>query len=166
MNIAYEAQAWQGFYIMTGGAAAALAGLLFVAMSLHAKTITNHPFYMNRAIGTLTSLTSMLLIAASVLVPGQPTLWIGVEVEAAAILFLVMTLRGLRRLGSGWLSKSRARAVAESIAGSAWHVLFIAAGISLVIRAGGGFYVLALVIAFMFAWNIYIAWMLITEVSE
>ena len=32
---AYDAAAWQGFYVMIGGAAAALTGLLFVAMSLH-----------------------------------------------------------------------------------------------------------------------------------
>ena len=35
---AYDPAPWQNFYVMTGGAAAAPAGLLFVAMSLHAKT--------------------------------------------------------------------------------------------------------------------------------
>jgi hypothetical protein len=45
-------------------------------------------------------------------------------------------------------------------------VLFLASGLSLLTRTGGGFYVLALVMILMFAWNIYIAWVLITEVSE
>jgi hypothetical protein len=37
--VAYNPAAWQNFFVMTGGAAAALSGLLFVAMSLHAKAI-------------------------------------------------------------------------------------------------------------------------------
>ena len=45
-------------------------------------------------------------------------------------------------------------------------MLFVAAGISLIVGAGGGLYLLAVVMFFMFAWNIYIAWILITEVSE
>jgi hypothetical protein len=30
---------WQNFYIMCGGAAAALTGLVFLALSMHAKAI-------------------------------------------------------------------------------------------------------------------------------
>jgi hypothetical protein len=38
MNVAYDPPSWQNFYLMTGGAA--LTGLLFVAMSLHANRTT------------------------------------------------------------------------------------------------------------------------------
>ena len=55
MKMAYDAQSWQNFYIMVGGAAAALTGLLFVAMSIHAKAIIAHPLLSNRAVGTLIS---------------------------------------------------------------------------------------------------------------
>ena len=54
----------------------------------------------------------------------------------------------------------------EMVGGTAWIVLFNAAGISLIFRVGGGLYLLAVVMFFMFAWNIYLAWVLITEVSE
>jgi len=47
---------------MTGGAAAALTGPLFVAMSLqHAEPIMGNRFYRSRAISTLMSLTVALL---------------------------------------------------------------------------------------------------------
>jgi AcrR family transcriptional regulator len=54
--VAYDAQNWQDFYVMTGGAPAALTGLLFVAMSLRSKAITSNRFFANRAIGSLVSL--------------------------------------------------------------------------------------------------------------
>jgi hypothetical protein len=68
---AYDPQSWQNFYVMTGGAAAALTGLLFVAMSLHSKAITATRFFTNRAVGSLVSLMTQLFLAAAILVPGQ-----------------------------------------------------------------------------------------------
>ena len=37
------AEAWQNFYVMAGGAAAALVGLILVALSLHLRAILGHP---------------------------------------------------------------------------------------------------------------------------
>ena len=166
--MAYDPADWQNFYVMTGGAAAALTGLLFVAMSLHAKAIMDNRFYSNRAIGTLTSLTSQLLLAGVVLIPGQSVTAIGVEVEAAALFFLGLTIRSILSRGpeSGSVPTTRLRQAVELVGGTIWLVLFNAAGVSLIVRGGGGFYWLAAVMFFMFAWNIYIAWVLITEVSE
>ena len=41
--MAYNPADWHDFFVMTGGAAAALAGLLFLAMSLHAREIIANP---------------------------------------------------------------------------------------------------------------------------
>lgn len=166
--MAYDPGAWHDFYVMAGGAAAALTGLLFVAMSLHSEAIMRNPFFRYRAIGTLTSLTAQLLLAAAVLVPGQPLAALGVEVELAALFFLAQTVRGvtLRGPSSGNVRMSRLRTFAEVIGGSIWVLLFLAAGVSLITRVGGGFYLLAPVIVLAFGWNIYVAWVLITEVSE
>lgn len=166
--MAYDAAAWQNFYVMTGGAAAALTGLLFVAMSLHAKTIMENRFFSNRAVGTLMSLGSQLLLSGAVLIPGQPLWLLGVEVEAVALFFLATTIRAVLTRGpeSGAVAMSLRHQLIELVGGSIWNVLFVASGISLVVRAGGGLYLLAAVMFFMFGWNIYIAWILITEVSE
>ena len=88
---AYEPQEWQNLFVMVGGAAAALTGLLFVAMSLHSKTITANPLYVSRAAGTLMSLLTQLFIAGAVLIPGQSLTALGVEVEAAAAFFVLQT---------------------------------------------------------------------------
>ena len=166
--MAYDPAPWQNFYVMSGGASAALTGLLFVAMSLHAQTIMTNLFYRNRAITTLMSLTAQLLLSAAVLIPGVAVTTVGVLVEAAALYFLGVTIRAVLTRGpaAGSVSMPRSRAAVEIIGGTIWLVLFNAAGISLLVRAGGGFYLLAAVMFVMFAWNIYVAWVLITEVSE
>jgi hypothetical protein len=166
--VAYDPAAWQNFYVMTGGAAAALTGLLFVAMSLHAKTIMENRFFSNRAVGTLLSLGSQLLLSGAVLIPGQPLVLLGVYVEAAALVFIALTARQVltRSRDAPAMAGRWTHRLIELVGGTIWLVLFNIAGVSLLIRAGGGLYLLAAVMFFMFAWNIYIAWILITEVSE
>ena len=166
--MAYDPAAWQNFYVMTGGAAAALTGLLFVAMSLHAQSIMSNRFYRNRAITTLMSLTSQLLLAGAVLIPGVTVLTLGVLVEAAALLFTGITIRAIltRRPAAAGVAMPWSTQAVELVGGLTWLGLFNGAGISLLVHAGGGFYLLAAVMFVMFAWNIYVAWVLITEISE
>ena len=45
-------------------------------------------------------------------------------------------------------------------------MLFVASGISLIAHSGGGLYLLAGVMPFMFAWNVYVAWVLTTKISD
>jgi hypothetical protein len=165
---AYDPQGWHDFYVMVGGAAAALTGLLFVAMSLHAKAIRADPLYGSRAVGTLLSLITLLFIAGAVLIPGQSLVALGIEVEAAAIFFVVQTagavvrtLRSPQRRG-----RSRLRTTLEGVGAGIWIVLFVASGISLMAHEGGGLFLLAAVMPFMFGWNVYVAWVLITEISD
>jgi hypothetical protein len=166
--MAFDAERWHDFYVMTGGAAAALTGLLFVAMSLHAREIMANRFYGNRAIGTLMSLSSQLLISGAVLIPGQPLNLLGAEVEAAALFFLGFIIRQMltRRADAPPVASTWTHRLMEMVGGTLWIVAFNAAGVSLLLQVGGGLYLLAVVMFFMFAWNIYLAWVLITEVSE
>lgn len=165
---AYDPAAWQNFFVVVGGAAAALTGLLFVAMSLHSKAISASPLHGSRAVGTLLSLMTQLFIAGAVLIPGQSLTALGIEVEAAALFFVVqsaratiLTLRSPERRGG-----SRLRTTVEGIGAGIWIVLFVTSGISLITHTGGGLYLLAGVMPFMFGWNVYVAWVLITEISD
>jgi hypothetical protein len=165
---AYDPQGWHDFYVMVGGAAAALTGLLFVAMSLHAKAITADPLYGSRAVGTLLSLITLLFIAGAVLIPGQSLTALGIEVETAAIFFVAQTVTAVMRTlrSPHRRGRSRLQTTLEGIGAGIWIVLFVASGISLMAHAGGGLFLLAAVMPFMFGWNVYIAWILITEVSD
>ena len=163
----YDPRDWHDFYVMAGGAAAALTGLLFVAMSLHSGAILRNPLYAGRAVGTLVSLMTILFISGAVLIPGQPAFAIGIEVGVLALYHLIVSIREVRKMPeSDFALLSRRRRFLELSGASLWIVLFVASAVSLIVGAGGGFYVLAAVMPFMFGWNGYVAWVLLTEVSD
>ena len=69
--------AWHDFFLMVGGGAAALAGLVFVAMSINLKVIIQDGTHKNRAIATLAGYTAVFMICAFALIAEQPYLWLG-----------------------------------------------------------------------------------------
>jgi hypothetical protein len=93
----------------------------------------------------------------------------GIETEIAALFWLVFIAISIYRaravLGIAE-GRSRLRVTFETTRGSARLLLFLATGLSLMLGVGGGFYLLAVVMLFMFGWNVYVSWALITEVSE
>src|SRR6266581_765007 len=61
---------WHDFFIMVGGGAAALTGLVFVAMSLNVAVIAQDPTHRYRAIGTLTGFTAAFVICSLAVMGG------------------------------------------------------------------------------------------------
>src|SRR2546428_8916648 len=57
---------------MVGGAAAALTGLILVAVSLHLRAILGHPLYRDRSFTSLHGLVTILVVAAAALMPQSP----------------------------------------------------------------------------------------------
>jgi hypothetical protein len=62
---------WHDYFVMVGGGAAALTGLVFVAMTLHLEEITRDPVHRHRARTILTGLTAVFIRCALVLMGGQ-----------------------------------------------------------------------------------------------
>jgi cytochrome bd-type quinol oxidase subunit 2 len=88
----YNASQWRGFFVMVGGGAAALTGLVFVAMTLNVAAIRKDAAHRYRAIGTLTGLAAAFVICALVLMGDQDNRAIGAEwlvVSAVAAVVLV-----------------------------------------------------------------------------
>ncbi|HEX4025820.1 MAG TPA: hypothetical protein VHX52_14125 [Steroidobacteraceae bacterium] len=61
---------WDDFLVAEVGASAALAGLLFVAVSINLSSILKYPHLPTRAIEALTTLLCVLVICSWALVPG------------------------------------------------------------------------------------------------
>ncbi|HST03564.1 MAG TPA: hypothetical protein VLQ48_02390 [Chloroflexia bacterium] len=70
---------WQGFFAMAAGTAAGLAGLVFVALSMHQKGIRAYPPYRYRARSSLASMMLIFVVSSLVLFPRQTGEWLGLE---------------------------------------------------------------------------------------
>ena len=71
---------WQGFFGMAAGTSAGLAGLVFVALSMHLQGIRAYPPYRYRARSSLASLMMIFVVSSLVLFPKQTREWLGLEV--------------------------------------------------------------------------------------
>jgi len=91
-------EAWHEFFLMTGTAAVTLAGLLFVAISLHLDTLIHatraHLLALARSI--LMSYVMVLTLSLMMLVPRQTLRPVATEMLVVAAAFFVITLRQLR----------------------------------------------------------------------
>lgn len=67
----YQPTVWHDYFLMVGGGAAALTGLVFVAMTLHLEEVTTDPVHRHRARTILTGLTAVFIRCALVLMGGQ-----------------------------------------------------------------------------------------------
>lgn len=151
----YDPEAWHDFYVMLGGANAALTGLVFVALSIHLQAVLEHPLLKPRAVLALTVLATQIVIAAIVLVP-QSAQWMGVEIFLLNASFLAVDLRQRRSFAIN----------AASLLSLAIRALYIYAAVSLFLGVGGGFYVLAFVVVLTVARTMASCWALLTALDS
>src|SRR5580765_5651799 len=161
----YRPEGWHDFFLATAGAAAALTGLLFVAMSLHMRYIATDPYYRNLARGSLVGLVSVLLVSLIVLVD-QPSTWVGIELVLFALLFLVAEGRydaiNYRRLRGG---PARATLIRSGV-GALLALAGLAGGLTIALQTGPGLYLIALVLISVTVWNLLNAWTLLIGVTD
>ncbi|HEY4942021.1 MAG TPA: hypothetical protein VII56_11400 [Rhizomicrobium sp.] len=93
-------QDWSGFFQAELGAAAALAGLVIVAISIRRDSIRTTPVRHSRAMGTLVPPVGVLVASSCALVPHQPAWPFGIELSVIGIVMLLFTLIVQRRVVS------------------------------------------------------------------
>jgi hypothetical protein len=98
----YEPEQWRDFFVMVGGAAAVLSGLVFVALSLNLGVILRDAVHRSRSIGTLANFTGIFMVCALALMGGQNHAAIGTEwlvVSIGAVFVFVYPWPRARREG-------------------------------------------------------------------
>jgi hypothetical protein len=157
MNDAYAAAPWANFFFAEVGASSALVGLLFVAISINLTKILSAKGLPGRAFEALVVLAMVLCIATFALVPGQSARALGFELLGSGFSgWLVAGLVQVRLPKAHWVKLSWMvwRVVLTQLA----TLPMIAAGVSLVLRRGGGLYwtvagvVVSLLVALVDAW--------------
>jgi hypothetical protein len=61
LSTTFQASVWHDYFMTVGGGAAALTGLVFVAMTLHLDEIINNPVHRHRARTILAGLTAVFI---------------------------------------------------------------------------------------------------------
>jgi hypothetical protein len=152
-------------FIAEAGAAAALAGLLFVAISINLKQILKYPVLPSRAASVLIVLIVALVVSTLVLVPGQSRDALGIELVAAtAPPWLVVLQRRLKR-GRAEHQSSSEYALELALMNLAMAP-YIAAGVSLIAGGGGGLYWAVAGLVFVYVAAAHNAWVLLVEIMR
>lgn len=155
---------WENFFIACSGAAAALAGLLFVVLSINLAQILKGPGFASRAGETFIPLAVILIISLLALVPGHSVRAFGCELIAIG--------------GSVWLASTSIQigAIRARHFKKVWHLVFrllvnqsanvgiLVAGLSLLLGFPGGIYWLVPAIVMAFTGAMANAWILLVEI--
>jgi modulator of FtsH protease len=163
---AYDPSQWTDFFVAAAGGSAALAGLVFVAVSINLQRILEFEGLPERALETLMLLLSVLLVSLLCLVPGQSEVALGVElaVSVGAILAVTVRLPTIRADRSG--EEQRAWLLARwGVRGLSLGAMVLA-GISVAAGSGGGLYWLLAGVVFAIAGGVASAWVLLVEIMR
>ncbi len=156
---------WKDFYVMVGGGAAALTGLIFVAMSIKPEIIIRNPTHKNRAINMLTSFSAIFMACSFALIGDQSLRALGFEWLVLWIVATVIFIRGyVLAIRAG--TSSIGLTVPRLAGGTICHLAEVTAAIFLILGHTAGFQIAAIAMIVLFAFLISGAWLLIIGIYE
>ena len=156
--IAYNPDAWAAAFAAIAGSAAALTGLLFVALSINLERVLKVPGLTGRAVEALMLLGGALVLSVLLLMPGQGAASAGIETFAVAVATLVWLLLIHVRVPRKALGLTGANFAFRVMGDDLGPILLLIGGISLWTQFGGGLYwvvpglIAAMVSAIIGAW--------------
>lgn len=163
---AYDPIGWQDLGVAAAGASAALAGLVFVAVSINLDRILAYPWLPGRVAETVVILAAVLVEALLLLAPGQSRIALGAEMAGAgAAAWVALTVGHLRLLRHD-ADTTPPHRWPRVVAGQLASLPALVAGASLLLHAGGGLYWLLAGMALSMLAAILNAWVLLIEIGR
>jgi hypothetical protein len=158
-------EAWGGFFIAQVGASAALAGLIFVAVSLNLTKVLALSHLPKRAFQALMVLMEILIVSSLALVP-QPLSWFGGEAILISlpiwITVIVFDTQTLVIAGKDY----RRRSVQRMVISQAAALLFVVGAVATLAFGLVGIYWLAPAIICSYLIALLDAWVLLIEINR
>lgn len=156
---------WTNFFVMVGSGAAALAGLIFVAMSINHEIIIRNTTHKNRAINMLTGFTAVFMASGFALIGKQDLGVLGLE-------WLVLWLTGTALFIRGYVSALRSGMSSIGLnpprlaGGTLCYLAEVLGALLLLLGYSAGLYIAAIAIVILFAFLISGAWLLMIGIYE
>jgi len=156
---------WDNFFVMVGSGAAALAGLIFVAMSINPDIILGDTTHRNRATNMLSGFTAVFMACGLALIGNQRLRVLGFE---WLVLWLIATAIFIR----GYVLAIRARTSSIGITaprltgGTLCYLAEVMSAIFLMLGRSAGLYIAAIASIVLFAFLISGAWLLMVGIHE
>lgn len=160
---AFDISHWKDLFVASAGASAALAGLVFVAVSINIERILKFEGLPERALQTVLLLLSVVLVSIIGLIPGQGHVAIGAELLGEALVFGAVIAMLLKRSLPPRSSPHSWR-LSRQLVMAAGTVPLIIGGASILAQAGGGLYWTAAGMILAIAGAVANAWVLMVEI--
>jgi modulator of FtsH protease len=157
---------WSEFSVAVAGAAAALTGLLFVAVSINIEQILAMRALAGRALNTMLLFVIPLVVGILVLVPGQPPTALGVELIVTGVVAGGGLLWINRPANRGELEPQWSWLLIRLLPSVTITVFLVLAGAGLIAQAGGGLYWIAPAIVEAFVGGLMTVWVLLVEIRR
>lgn len=158
--------AWESFFIAQVGASAALAGLLFVGISINLNRILAFPRLPNRAFVALLLLIAVLVVSSFVLIPGQSPQLLGVEILLAGLAVWIVLIVFDIRIWQSTEAQYRTNSILLIIVNQIATLSYIFAGIILLMGNLAGLYWLVPAVLVSFVKALLDAWVLLVEINR
>jgi hypothetical protein len=160
---AYNAAEWHELFVATAGASAALAGLVFVAVSINIERILKFEELPARAQMTVLLLLAVLLVSIIGLIPGQSRAALGGELLGEGLV-LGTLIAVLAKRSFSKRPEPRSVSIIRYLVIAAGTVPFIIGGASVLAETGGGLYWTVGGIVFAIVGGVMNAWVLLVEI--
>lgn len=160
---AYDASEWSDLFVAAASAGAALAGLVFVAVSINIDRVLAGEGLPERALETVITLLMVVCVSIVGLIPGQDHTALGAELLGLTAVFIYATVRlSSRSLPRGDAPKQWVigRVLVAAIAA----VPLLVGAISILAEGGGGLYWIVGGILGALVGAVANAWVLLVEI--
>jgi hypothetical protein len=157
---------WSNYFVVTAGGAAALAGLIFVSVSLNLKKILSLKQLPGRALGSLMLLTNILISGSFCLVPGETLFWIGCEIVISSGIVWVLNTRMDVKMYRSVDKAYRPHYLQNLIFTQAAVLPYLTGGVFLLNGSIVGLYWLVPAITLSFIKALLDAWVLLVEINR
>ena len=156
---------WIDFFVAAAGASAALAGLVFVALSVNISRILEHQHLPSRAGSTIATLILILVSSMAALIH-QEMIALGIEILVFGICCWMLQISSIVQAirAQSILGRPVSETIVVTIIGQLEVLPFLAGGIFLARSDANGMFWIAGGVIAIFIFSVLNAWVLLVEI--